>query len=207
LLSNDVAENPGPDNKVGDLTVFHWNARSVRNKIEYLETIVCITESHLDDKVSTQDILISGYLEPFINDRNCFGGRVLIYTCIADYLHVSRRYDLEFNNGELVWIEVSFPRYKILVCVVYRSPSASNSFWDNFHYSVETAIESSSRVVITDDLNVDLLIETNHRLNEIMYNFNLTNCINEPTRFGALLDPIIRGGFRGGRAGRAPPPP
>jgi hypothetical protein len=54
------------DNKVGDLTVFHWNARSVRNKIEYLDTIflgssiVCITESHLIDKVSTQDILISG---------------------------------------------------------------------------------------------------------------------------------------------------
>jgi hypothetical protein len=45
--------------------------------------------------------------------------------------------------------------------------------------------------VITGDLNVDLLIETNHRLNEIMYNFNLTNCINKPTRFGALLDPII----------------
>jgi hypothetical protein len=41
--------------------------------------IVCITESHLDDKVSTQDILISGYLEPFRNDRNCFGGGVLIY--------------------------------------------------------------------------------------------------------------------------------
>jgi hypothetical protein len=48
-----------------------------------------------------------------------------------------------------------------------------------------------TRVVITGDLNVDLLIETNHRLNESMYNFNLRNCINEPTRFGALLDPII----------------
>jgi hypothetical protein len=52
---------PGPDNKVGDLTVLHWIARSVRNKIEYLEriclgsSIVCITESHLDDKASTQD--------------------------------------------------------------------------------------------------------------------------------------------------------
>jgi hypothetical protein len=55
--------------------------------------IVFITESHLDDKVSTQDILISGYLEPFRNDRNCFGGGVLIY--IADYLHASRRYDME----------------------------------------------------------------------------------------------------------------
>jgi hypothetical protein len=36
LLSN---ENPGPDNKVGDLTVFHWNARSVRNKIEYFKWV------------------------------------------------------------------------------------------------------------------------------------------------------------------------
>ena len=63
--------------------------------------------------------------------------------------------------------------------MVYRSPSATNPFWDNFHYSVKKAIESSSRVMITRDLNVDLLIETNHRLNEIMYNFNLRNCINE----------------------------
>jgi hypothetical protein len=68
----------------------------------FSEVQVCITESHLDDKVSTQDILISGYLEPFRNDRNCFGGGVLIY--IADYLHASRRYDLEFNNRELIWI-------------------------------------------------------------------------------------------------------
>jgi hypothetical protein len=82
-------------------------------------------------------------------------------------------YIISFNRwlvGELIWIEVSFPRYKILVCVVYRSPSAINPFWNNFHYSVEKAIESSL-VVITGDLNVDLLIETNHRLNEIMYNY------------------------------------
>jgi hypothetical protein len=154
LLSNDVAENPGPYNKVSDLTMFHWNVRSVRNKIEYLETIclgssiVCITESHLDDKVSTKDILIPGYLEPFRNNRNYFGGGV--------------------------------------------PPNTTNPFRDNFHYSLEKATESSSRVLITDDLkNVDLLIETNHRLNEIMYNFNLTHCINEATRFGTLLNPII----------------
>jgi hypothetical protein len=48
-----------------------------------------------------------------------------------------RRYDLEFNYGELIWIEVSFPRYKILVCVVYRSPSAINPFWNNLGVVVE----------------------------------------------------------------------
>ena len=47
-LSNDVAENPGPDNKVSDLIVFHWNARSVRNKIQVPPQFVFITESHLD---------------------------------------------------------------------------------------------------------------------------------------------------------------
>jgi hypothetical protein len=52
-------------------------------------------------------------------DRNCFGGGVLVYT--ADYLHVLRRNDLEFNGGELIWLEVIFPRFKILVCAVYRS--------------------------------------------------------------------------------------
>jgi hypothetical protein len=62
---------------LGKLTSIHINSPLLNSKsylrdaIEYLETIclgssiVCITESHLDDKVSTQDILISGYLEPF----------------------------------------------------------------------------------------------------------------------------------------------
>jgi alpha-acetolactate decarboxylase len=43
------------------------------------------------------DIKLPGYHEPFRNDRNCFGGGVLVYT--ADYLHVLRRNDLEFNGG------------------------------------------------------------------------------------------------------------
>jgi hypothetical protein len=49
--------------------------------------------------------------------------------------HIVSKYSILFltllNNGELIWIEVSFPRYKILVCVVYRSPSAINPFWNN----------------------------------------------------------------------------
>jgi hypothetical protein len=35
------------------------------------------------------------------------------------------------------------------------------------------------------------LIENDHRLNQIINIFNLTNCIREPTRLGALLDPIL----------------
>jgi hypothetical protein len=73
-------------------------------------------------------------------------GGVLVYT--ADYLHVLRRNDLEFNGRELIWLEVIFPRFKILVCAVYRSPGAVNNFWENFHISIERAFESSPHCVL-----------------------------------------------------------
>jgi hypothetical protein len=40
-------------------------------------------------------------------------------------------------------------------------------------------------------LNVDLLRENNNKLLEIISEFNLTNVIKEPTRNGALLEPIL----------------
>ena len=40
-------------------------------------------------------------------------------------------------------------------------------------------------------MNVDLLTQTNHRLNEILTLYDLTNVINEPTRMDAILDPVI----------------
>jgi hypothetical protein len=39
LLGNDVAENPGPETKVGEVSVFHWNSRSIRHKLDHLQTI------------------------------------------------------------------------------------------------------------------------------------------------------------------------
>ena len=102
-LGNDVAENPEPETKVGEVSVFHWNSRSIRHKLDHLQTIsndssiICVTESHLDENILTTNIKLPGYHEPFRNDRNCFGGGVLVYT--ADYLHVLRRNDLEFNGG------------------------------------------------------------------------------------------------------------
>ena len=63
------------------------------------------------------------------------------------------------HESILTLLEVIFPRFKILVCAVYRSPGAVNNFWGNFHISVERAFESSPRIIITGDLNVNLLIE------------------------------------------------
>ena len=99
ILDNDIHQNPGPNEC--ELSVFHMNARSVRNKISYIEdiasecSILCITESHLDDSVSNQDIAIEGFSEIFRKDRNCFGGGVLVY--VSKDICVKHRPDLEFQ--------------------------------------------------------------------------------------------------------------
>ena len=67
LLSNDISENPGSTLYDNEITIFHLNARSIRNKLDYLQTInndssiICITESHLDDRIQNLDIIIPGY--------------------------------------------------------------------------------------------------------------------------------------------------
>ena len=71
LLSNDVELNPGPT-KEGELSVFHLNTRSMRHKLDYIESIcieadiICITETHLDLNITNDDIFLEGYCkDPF----------------------------------------------------------------------------------------------------------------------------------------------
>ena len=65
LLCLDIHPNPG---QITDyVSIFHLNIRSLRNKIAYLcdiasdYDIVCVTESHLDDSISNNDIHIDGF--------------------------------------------------------------------------------------------------------------------------------------------------
>jgi hypothetical protein len=99
----------------------------------------------------------------------------------------------------MIWVEIEFSNYKILLCMVYRSPGATNLFWQNFEYSIKEAFNYTSNVIITGDLNVDLFIENNtgNSLSNIINVFYLQNVIHEPTRInqntgnGTLLDPVL----------------
>ena len=62
VLGNDVHPNPGPQNY--ELSIFHLNASSVRNKLSYVEdiasesSIICVTESHVDTNIIDNDIIL-----------------------------------------------------------------------------------------------------------------------------------------------------
>ena len=153
-------------------------------------SIICVTESHLDTNIVDNDIIIDGFSDQILRkDRNCFGGGVLV--CTSQDMCVKRRYDLNFASGEIIWYEVIILKFKILTCTVYRPLGFVAIFWENFEYSIEQAMNYTSNIIINGDLNVDLLRENNNKLLEIISEFNLTNVIKEPTRNGALLDPIL----------------
>ena len=108
-------------------------------------------------------------------------GGVLVY--IAYELKVIHRDDLEFPNGELIFLEVCFPRFKLLLCAVYRTQGATNPFWEHFQISIEQALNYTPNIVITGDLNVNLLSENKNILKDIIEIYNIPNYINEAMRY------------------------
>lgn len=162
LCCMDVHPNPGPESS--DLSIFHLNIRSVRNKLSYLNDIapdfdiICLTESHLDGNFPDNDLMINGF--DFIRrDRSAHGGGILIY--VSHKLFIKRLNILESddNNNEFIWIEIKFKTQSFFLCTVYRSPSQGEQFWLAFEHSIDTAIDINPHIIVVGDLNVDLLVE------------------------------------------------
>ena len=197
MLCMDIHPNPGPDDVV---SVFHLNIRSLRNKISYLSTIateydiICITETHLDDTVSSSDLQIDGFNpDPIRLDRTAHGGGIIMY--ISNRIYVQRMHCLEIPNSEMIWLDIIFPNYSFLLCCVYRPPNSGNDFWNNFTLSIENACCLNQNIVITGDLNTDLLSRGPSKLTDILDSFQFSNVIHGATRFGAtrqsLLDLVL----------------
>jgi exonuclease III len=89
LITGDIELNPGPkdtpDLIENVLSIYHGNIRSLRNKINYITNlieefdIVCVTETHLNNQITDDDIAISGFDIPFRKDRNSHGGGIIMY--------------------------------------------------------------------------------------------------------------------------------
>jgi hypothetical protein len=58
---------------------------------------------------------------------------------VVNSLYLQNGIEKYKNRRKLIWLEVIFPRFKILVFAVYRSPGAVISYWENFHISIERA--------------------------------------------------------------------
>ena len=155
LLSGDIEQNPGPTQ--GDTTrtlqssisICHLNIRSLRNKIDDIvkkkRRLVCFTETHLDELVPTNNLVIPSFnSNPFRLDRNTYGGGIMMY--FKDNIKIVPGTDLQVDGVEAMWFEIKSKVGNILLNIIYSSQIETRSlFWRNFSQMVRSALDYSSK--------------------------------------------------------------
>ena len=135
---------------------------TITSKIGILETelsnfdVICITESWLHDAISDDEIKMEEYTV-FRRDRvgDSHGG-VCVY--VKNNLHVRRRNDMEIQNIECVWLEITTHNKKVLIGTFYRPPNSPNDTMAHIENSVGLAVDTNIQdIFILGDFNLDIL--------------------------------------------------
>ena len=113
--------------RVHNLSVVHYNVRSIFSKLEILHAelfgfdILAFTETWLGPTIDTDDLILQLYNRPERKDRDSdTHGGVMLY--VKEGLHYKRRDDLELQNIENIWIELANSHKRILLGLFYRPP-------------------------------------------------------------------------------------
>ena len=89
------------------------------------------------------------------------GGGLVCF--IKNNLNYKRRYDLEDENIETVWIELVFKSSaNILICMLYRSPNAPINWLEYFHSALDKAYNENKEMLALGDINIDFLNHIEH---------------------------------------------
>ena len=204
LCSGDIERNPGVVSSTLDapsnlfyshrdhLLFAHLNIRSLiaEGKLDDLKLLLdkcgCVvfglSESWLDNTVSDVEVDVQGF-EIFRKDRNRKGGGVLVY--VSKALRPCRRFDLELDGFEAVWIEIRHKRKRMLVCNLYRPPTSNIDWMNKFVDLLDKASDMDLDKVILGDFNCDMLKPdqgNSTKLIDIATEFGLDQLITSPTR-------------------------
>lgn len=210
LLAGDVHKNPGPNSTSSSnletlsgmahhLSFVHLNVQSIRHKLDILHAelkhfdILAFSESWLNNSVSSDDLMLPSYSCPERKDRICdTHGGVILY--VRENLHYKRRYDLELNRVECIWIELILENNKhVLFGLFYRPPNADAYYNCNIEDSIALAVDTNiSDIIVTGDFNYDALnINSNRKITSINQQFNMEQLITEPTHFTESSQSLI----------------
>ena len=124
--------------------------------------VFSINETWLDNTVSDGEIAIQDF-QVFRADRDRRGGGTLLY--VRDSLKVKHRKDLTPENKELevCWIEIKPSSGSvILVCSLYRPPSANEAYYDSMLDNITMAQSQNKEIIILGDLNIDYKVDENY---------------------------------------------
>ena len=185
------------------LKVCHLNAQSLIPCLDELKLwlkfnsyhVITLSETWLDSSVDDTEINIPGFVIER-KDRNRHGGGVAIY--IKDDIKYVRRYEVEKENNESIWVEIQQIHQKpIVIGSLYRPQTEGVDYFDVLSEIVDGVINENKEVVLLGDLNCDFL-KTNSFTNHMkcfMEMYNFMQIVNKATRITptskTLVDVIL----------------
>ena len=179
--------------------IFYTNARSLLPKIDALRghslaccpDIISVSESWLDSNISNVEIFIPGYT---ICRRDCNrhgGGLVMFIKDTLPILSVTLH-----SSIELMLVQVHLKQGPLLLGLLYRPPSADDSFFadvDSALACVPTSLFKST--ILVGDFNIDLLADNlcpqSCLLSDTVAKYGLTQVLAEPTRVTDVTSTLI----------------
>lgn len=202
-MCGDVALNPGPDstqvifddNSLNKgLTIGAWNINRLSDsKFQEIKVllnlqkidILFLIETFLKPKKPDSVYTIPGY-EMHRKDRTgrTNGGGILAY--VNNNLKVSRAFNLEENDIEVLWLNVC--PYKsnrpLLIGTVYRPPSSHATVDQRLEMNIETAYLKNKETHILGDFNIDYFKPSykKHLLTKALKSMSFTQLVNSVTR-------------------------
>ena len=201
ILSGDIEQNPGPFNKLKSLSICHVNIRGLaESKLKSIKISLCekydiitISETFLGP-LSTADLTLPGFHNIIRRDRPTFGGGLAVF--IRSTISFKRKFNLDCNDIENLWLEINTLDGKVLICTVYRPPNNCD-FWKLFNDNIDYVKSEAGihHLNVPGDLNADHETANGKNLKETCLSNDLQIHINEPTRITSstktCLDQII----------------
>ncbi|XP_053398328.1 uncharacterized protein LOC128556711 [Mercenaria mercenaria] len=181
---------------------FHLNIHYLYPKFDELKIllhnhtyfdIIGLCETFLNDSFCDSEFQISGY-QMFRKDRKTNGGGIIVF--VNQNFKCVRRFDLESDKTEAIWLEVQKNKQKPFVFgYIYRPPS-SNVEWNcELEYTIEKIFNENKEIILTGDFNYNYdpitKATNNNSWDNITNSFNLKQLVDMPTRVTCTTKTII----------------
>ena len=181
--------------RIGNLNVCHLLPKLDELKIILNDrcsvNILGVCETFLTEEIDNSLLDIEGFNFERKDRGVGLGGGILIY--ISNQIQYKRRYDIEKDEIEAIWIEVLIPNSKsVLICSAYRPPSAPTRW---VHHLVDELHMATScednELWLLGDFNICYKTDPPSYWSTALEEFNLSQMILTPTRVNAKSCTLI----------------
>jgi exonuclease III len=182
------------------LKIASLNIRRLLNKVDEIQCLLMeckfdifgICETFLDDEICCNEYKINGY-NVITKSRNRHGGGVLLY--IKDTVKFEELTNVNRSDIESLWIHVKCNSMSFALGMMYRPPSANNSYLNGILEQLDHVHSTNDHVMLMGDLNFNCLNATRNPLQSIEVLYDMTQLVSSPTRVtmstSTLIDVIM----------------